>query len=75
LIRARALFWRSQSWRSKIRKTASAIRRYELDELVQHRRDARHDRGAAADEHLGAADGAATVYLLRTGAEGDVVDA
>ena len=50
----------------------------ELHELVQRRRHARHDRGAAADEHLRAAHRAATLGvggLPDPRAEGDVVDA
>ena len=47
----------------------------ELDELVQHRRHARHDRGAAADEHLHAAYLATALDLSHARAEGDVVDA
>ena len=42
----------------------------EADELVQRRGDARHDRRAAADAHLDAADAVALA-----GEEGDVVDA
>ena len=49
----------------------------ELDELVQHGRDARHDRGAAADEHLDAANlaGGHVLDLAHARTEGDVVDA
>ena len=46
----------------------------ELDELVQHRCRARHDRGAAADEHLRAAHLSAALDLAHARAEGDVVD-
>ena len=42
----------------------------ELDELVERRRDARHDRRAAADAHLDALDA-----VLDAREEGDVVDA
>jgi hypothetical protein len=73
LIRARARLTRSQSWRSKMRKTASppqVLAVVEADEVVQRRRDARHDRRAAADADL---DAALPVALARD--EGDVVDA
>ena len=57
-----------------MRKTASAHFRYSpssaVDELVQRRRDARHDRRAAADADLEALDAVALA-----GDERDVVDA
>ena len=72
--RARARLTRSQSWWSKMRKTASAHLRYSpssaVHELVQRRRDARHDRRAAADADLEALHAVALA-----GDEGDVVDA
>ena len=67
LIRARARLARSQFWRSKIRSGLGhlqVVAVVELDELVQRRRDARHDRGAAADADLDAADHA---VALRAG--------
>ncbi len=74
LMRARARLTRSQSWRSKMRNTASDTFRYSplsaLDELAQRRRDARHDRGAAAHAHLEAPHAVADARD-----EGDVVDA
>ena len=74
LIRARARLTRSQFWRSKIRSTASVTRRYSpssaADELVQGRRDPRHDRGAAADDDREALDA-----VPDPREEADVVDA
>ena len=74
LIRARARLTRSQSWRSKIRSAASVdlqvVAVVGLDELVEGRRDAGHDRGAAADPDLEALD-----PVPFAGDEGDVVDA
>ena len=74
LIRARARLTRSHSWRSKIRKHGlgdlQVVAVVELDELVERRGDARHDRGAAADPDLDPAD---AVALARD--EADVVDA
>ena len=75
LMRARARLTRSQSWRSKMRKTASAT--FEVlavvgpDEVVERRGDARHDRRAAADADLEAA----LTPSRSRGDEGDVVDA
>ena len=74
LIRARARLTRSQSWRSKIRKHGlgdlHVVAVVGLDELVERRRDAGHDRGAAADPDLEALD-----PVPFAGEEGDVVDA
>ncbi len=74
LMRARARFFRSHSWRSKIRNTASATFRYSPssagDELAERRCDARHDRGAAAHAQLEALHAVADARDV-----GDVVDA
>ena len=74
LMRARARLARSQSWRSKIRSTASVTFRYSPSsarhELAQRRRDAGHDRRAAAHAHLEALHAVADARD-----EGDVVDA